>query len=169
MELRDWLIDVARHNGATGPSVKHYSGFASHIRKDFPRFAFNPDTARTVGTSIGGRFPTWDELRHAIRATLTDATTTPSRDPAPRVLTEAEREAEADRHDREWWTARIDAIAKLRHAIEAHRAACVMLETLTRPPGTMAPNDKGALPRPYAIERLRRIRDTTREAMERPA
>jgi hypothetical protein len=71
--------------------------------------------------------------------------------------------------DREWWTARIDRIANMRHASAAHREACGMLETLTRPPSTMAPNDKGAFPRPWAIERLRRIRDATREAMEQSA
>jgi hypothetical protein len=169
MELREWLVDVARHNGATPQGGKHYAGFAGHIRKDFPRLAFTPDTARSVGVSLGGQFPTWDEFRSVIRAMLTEATTAGTHhQPGPRVLTDAEREAEADRADREFWTIRIDAAASMTSPAAAHREACDMLELLTRPAGTIHAKDPGAFPRPWALDRLRRIRDATREAMEQP-
>lgn len=73
MELRDWLSAVAQRNGSTPAGVKHYHGFAGNIRKDFPRLICTDATAFAVGSMLGGQFPTWDELRNAIRAVITEA------------------------------------------------------------------------------------------------
>jgi hypothetical protein len=74
MELRDWLTAVAVRNGAAPSSANLYHGFATHIRKAFPRLPCSDATAYAVGGLLGGTFPTWDELRDAIRAIMTEVT-----------------------------------------------------------------------------------------------
>jgi hypothetical protein len=156
MDLRDWLTAVAMRNGSTPGNSKHYHGFATKIRQDFPRLPFTDDTAKSVGVSLGGQFPTWEELRGAIKATMTEITGQEAPRPnAQRVLTGAEREAEDARLDREWWEDRIARVASLPTATEAWREATGMLATLTRPQ---------AYRRPWAIDRLRAIIANTAEA-----
>jgi hypothetical protein len=74
MELRDWLTAVAVRNGAAPSSANLYHGFAKNIRKDYPRMPCSEATAYAVGGQLNGQFPTWDELRQAIRAVMTEVT-----------------------------------------------------------------------------------------------
>lgn len=71
MDLREWLTAVALRNGSTPSNTRHYHGFAGNVRKDFPRLPCSEATAHAVGGELGGQFPTWDELREAIRGVMT--------------------------------------------------------------------------------------------------
>lgn len=72
MDLREWLSAVALRNGSTPGNAKHYAGFAANVRRDFARLPCTDATAHAVASLLGGQFPTWDELRQAIRAVLTE-------------------------------------------------------------------------------------------------
>jgi hypothetical protein len=153
MDLREWLAMVGARNGAG--SVVHYRGFAQQVRKDFPRLPLTEDLAVSVGASLGGQFPSWEDLRGAIKAAMSEQPAASAPTYQPRMLTPAEREAEDDRIDREWWEDRIGRVSRLTTATEAWREATGMLATLTRP---------DAHPRPWAIKRLRAIIANTAEA-----
>jgi hypothetical protein len=73
MDLREWLTLVAQANNATPAGVKHYHGYASPIRREFPSLVRSVETAEAVGGNLGGQFPAWDDLRSAIRGTMTAA------------------------------------------------------------------------------------------------
>lgn len=157
MDLRDWLGIVGARNGSTPGGIKHYHGFSSKIRADFPRLPCTEATASDVAAGLGGQFPTWEELRGAIRRVMSELTTAPApEDPhQPRPLSAEEAEARDARVDREWWDERIGRVASMTCATTAWREATGMLATLTRP---------DAYRRPWAIARLEAIIRNTAEA-----
>jgi hypothetical protein len=73
MDIREWLTLVAQANGAAPSSAKHYHGYATSIRRDFPSMVRSLETAEAVAGHLGGQFPAWDDLRSAIRGTMTAA------------------------------------------------------------------------------------------------
>jgi hypothetical protein len=167
--IRDWLKALGALSAANMPAADARAKIAAYcpmLAEEYPDWCFT--TASLASCAKGFKFfPAYGELAAALTE-WRKHNAPPGAFDKPRLAapTSARTENDEDQFDRDWWTARIDAIAKLTSPAAAHREACGMLETLTRPPGTMAPNDAGAFPRPWAIARLRAIRDNTREAMD---
>ena len=169
--VRDWLKALGALSAANMSAADARAKMAAYgpmLAEEYPDWCFT--TSSLAACAKGFKFfPTFGELSKALTEWRKD-NTPPGAFDKPRLAAPTSQRTEADeeRFDREWWTARIDAIAAMSNPVAAHREACGMLETLTRPAGTVAPNDAGAFPRPWAIDRLRRIRNAAREAIEKP-
>lgn len=167
--VRDWLKALGVLSAATmsaGDARAKTAAYAPMLASEYPDWCFTPASLAACARAFKF-FPAYGEICAAL-SEWRQNNTPPGAYDKPRIdgTSAPKNAADDERIDREWWTARIDAIAAFKHPGAAHREACGMLQTLTRAPGSVAPNDEGALPRPWAIERLRRIRDNAKAAIE---
>jgi hypothetical protein len=169
--VSDWLKALGALSAANMSAADARAKIVAYrpmLAAEYPDWCFTQASLAAVAKGFTF-FPAYGELAQALTAWRKDNAPAGAYD-KPRIAGPAPRtEADEGRADRDWWNERIDRIANMPNAQAAHREACGMLEVLTRPPGTVHAKDLGAFPRPWALERLRRIRDTTREAMEETA
>lgn len=169
--VRDWLkaLGVLTATSMSPADAKaKIAAYAPMLAAEYADWCFTNASLAACAKALRF-FPAYGELAAAL-SEWRHNNTPPGAYDKPRIAgpTGQRDDAAAERLDREWWTARIDAIASLTHPVAAVREASGMLETLTRPAGTIGPNDPGAMARPWALDRLRRIRDNAQAAVDAP-
>lgn len=168
---RDWLkaLGALSAGSMSSPDAKaKIAAYTPMLVAEYADWCFTPASLAACAKAFKF-FPSFGELAAAL-SEWRHNNTPPGVYDKPRIAGRDDKRSEADdeRLDREWWQARIDGIADLKHPIAAAREAAGMLESLTRAVGAVGPNDPGSFPRPWAIERLRRIRDNAQAAIDTP-
>lgn len=145
---RKWLIALGVLSAGSMPPAEakaKIDAYSPMLAEEFSDWCFTPSSLAFCAKQFKF-FPSFGELAAKLTEWRKD-NTPPGAYDRPRlegragVLTEEDQ----DRLDRDWWEARITAIAALEHPTEAWRAAVGMRATLTRP---------GAHPRQWAVDRL---------------
>lgn len=168
---RDWLKALGVLSAATmsaADAKAKIGAYAPMLAEEYADWCFTPASLAACAKAFKF-FPSFGELAAAL-SEWRHNNTPPGAYDKPRLAGPSSHRDDAsdDRMDRDWWDARITSVASLTNPIAAVRDAIRMLETLTRAPGTIAPTDPGAFNRPWAIDRLRRIRDNAQAAIDRP-